>query len=92
MVKESEVGAPLCHQTPVSVQDEQHAEDEAPEEVDVEDVGDDVAGGDEEATEGRPQGGLVLQRSQPEEHDQADAAQNACTEMNQLSWIWNTIC
>ena len=43
MVKEFEVGAALSHQTPVGVQDEEHAEDEAPEEVDAEDVGYDVA-------------------------------------------------
>ena len=92
MVKELEVCSAHSHQAAVSVEDKEHAEDKAKEKVDAEDVGDDVAGGDEEATEGRPQGGLVLQRSQPEEHDQADAAQNACTEMNQLSWIWNTIC
>ena len=74
MVKEFEVGAALPHQTPVGVEDEEHAEDEAKEEVDAEGVGDDVAGGDEEATEGRPQHGLVLQRGQPAEHHQADAA------------------
>ena len=78
MVKEFKVGAALSHQAPVSVQDEQHAEDEAPEEVDAEGVGDDVAGGDEEAAEGRPQGGLVLQGGQQAEHDQAEATQYTC--------------
>ena len=76
-MKEFEVGAALLHQAPVSVQDEQHAEDEAPEEIDAESIGDDVAGCDEEAAEGRPHGGLLLQGGQPAEHHQANAAQYA---------------
>ena len=76
-MKGFQVGATLCRQTPVGVQDEQHAEDEAPEEVDAEDVGDEVAGGDEQAAEGRPQGGGLLQRGQPAEHHQAEAAKNS---------------
>ena len=79
MVKEFKVcAAPWNHQATVSVEDEEHAEDEAPEEVDAEGVGDDVAGGDEEAAEGRPQGGLVPQGGQPAEHDQAEATQYPC--------------
>ena len=56
MVKELEVCSAHSHQAAVSIEDKEHAEDKAKEKVDAEDVGDDVAGGDEEATEGWSQG------------------------------------
>lgn len=77
MVKELEVCSAHSHQAAVSVEDKEHAEDKAKEKVDAEDVGDDVAGGDEEATEGWSQGWFVFQRCQPAEDDQTEAAQYA---------------
>ena len=85
------VSAAASHQATVGVEDEEHAEDEAPEEVDAEGVGDDVAGGDEEAAEGRPQGGLGLQRRQPAEHDQAEATQYACWTTIKHKWKQNKL-
>ena len=79
LVEELQVWFALQDETSVGVKDEEGPEDEAVEEGGAVDDDDDVSAGDEEATEGSPELGLLLKQADPKEAED--------THWNQQTWF-----